>query len=197
MAYPQADIHLNAPFSMPGQGQDSAQVSAPSTPYAPPPQNSITDAVLDSHTLLIKLMRRLGGMFEVIGKDSKISYEIDQNKRIVNDNGIHEIMLFLEPIVAKETKIAQLSEDLVYQKFIMMKNEFLDIAFQNYERWELKSQNWDNLIATVGEIIFEQYSGIVLGRILRSITPNQSEIHQYSHTDSPATFIDRVKSFGR
>jgi hypothetical protein len=177
---------------MPGQ-ENQQQVAAPSSPYMPPPQNSITDQVLDSHTLLIKLMRRLGGMFEIIGKDSKISYEIDEMKRIINDSGIHEVLLFLEPIVAKETKIAQLSEELVYNKYIFMVNTFIDIVYQNYERWDLKSQNWDNLIATVSEIMFEQYSGIVAGRILRSITPNQSEIHQYSHTDTPATWIDRIK----
>ena len=164
-----------------------------SVPYSQPTQLTISDHVLNSNELLIKLKQKLRGEVEVVDERGGVTLEIQRDKRIVNDSGIHEIGLFLSPLVSKETKISQMGKDLVYEKYCWKKRMFTEIMFMNYDKWELKPEQWLTLEETIGEVIFQLYSGISEGRILDSITPNKSEQHQYIHSDNPSSIMDKLR----
>jgi len=175
------------------QQQAQQQQMVGSVPYSQPTQLTISDHVLNSNELLIKLKQKLRGEVEVVDERGGVILEIQRDKRIVNDSGIHEIGLFLSPLVSKETKISQMGKDLVYEKYCWKKRMFTEIMFMNYDKWELKPEQWLTLEETIGEVIFQLYSGISEGRILDSITPNKSEQHQYIHSDNPSSIMDKLR----
>ena len=190
-------IYLMFPLNLTNEqmAQQSAQQQQMigSQSYQPQQQLTISDHVLDSNSLLIKLKQKLRGEVEVVDSKGNITLEVQQDKRVLNDTGIHEVGLFLSPIISKETKISQMGKDLVYEKYLWKKRAFIDIMFMNYDKWDLKPQSWNVLEETIAEIIFELYSGISEGRILDSITPNKSEVHQYTHNDNQSSFMDKLR----
>jgi len=175
------------------QAQAQQQQMISSMPFQQAQQNTMTDQVLNSVELITQLKRKLKGEVEVEDGKGGIKFEIQQDKRIVNDVAIHQISLFLSPLVSKEAKISQMGKEIVYEKYIFKKRMFIEIMFQNYDIWELKPSSWFILEDTVGEVIFGLYSSILGGRLLDSITPNKSESHQYMHSDSPSSFMDKLK----